>query len=219
MTDKQNTYNHTTADKPAAHAINAVLVAIKAELRAAMNGIAAKAFRQSGTAYRLVYGVELPRLRAIASEFEPDRRLALALWSDNIRETRMLAVMLFPSADFDSDIADLWAEDLRRDEAELAGLLVMDHIATAPYAADKAFRWMADERETLQLCGFMTITRLLMQGAQLSPAAEAEFLDQAAASLSTDYLPLRKAATNALLRYGENNPTAQHEIDNILTCT
>ena len=218
MTDKQHTYKHSTDDKPGTHSINDTLVAIKAELRATMNGVASKAYRQSGTAYRLVYGVELPRLRTIAADFEPDRRLAMALWNDNIRETRMLAVMLFPEADFDCDIADLWAENLRRDEAELAGLLVMDRIATAPFAADKAFQWMADERETLQLCGFLTITRLLMQEAQLSPAAEAEFLDQAVASLVTDYLPLRKAVTNALLRYGESSPTAQHKADNILTC-
>jgi len=41
-----------------------------------MNGIAAKSIRESGMGYRLVYGVELPRLREIAAAYTPDRRLA-----------------------------------------------------------------------------------------------------------------------------------------------
>ncbi len=219
MTD---THTHTTPPtdcKQAASSTDDDIVAIKADLRAAMNGVAAKSFRQSGTAYRLVYGVELPRLRSIAAAYEPSRKLAIALWNDNIRETRMLAVMLFPQADFDSDMADLWAESIRRDEADLAGLLVMERVAPATYAPDKAFRWMADQSETLQLCGFLTMTRLLMNGAQLSPAAEAELLDQAASALPSDYLPLKKAVANALMRLADSSPATQHTIEIIISCS
>ncbi|MBQ9284726.1 MAG: DNA alkylation repair protein [Bacteroidaceae bacterium] len=219
MTEDYNQQEGPTANTPSGYPVDEAIQAIKTDLRAAMNGVAAKSFRQSGTAYRLVYGVELPRLRSIAAEYKADRRLALALWNDNIRETRMLAVMLFPIEEFDADMADLWAEALRRDEAELAGLLVMDLLAAAPYASEKAFRWMADEREVLQLCGFLLMTRLFMQGAELSQTAEAEFLDQATATLPTDYLPLRKAVTNALLRYGLTSPSAQNTTDKILLCT
>jgi hypothetical protein len=48
------------------------------------------------------------------------------------------------------------------------------------------------------------VNRLLMQGAQLSPDAEAEFQDQAAATLSSPFLPLRKAVQNALVRLEES---------------
>ena len=41
----------------------------------------------------------------------------------------------------------------------------------------------------------------MMQGAVLSPDAAAEFQDQAEATIGTDYLPLRKAVQNALLRF------------------
>ena len=46
---------------------------------------------------------------------------------------------------------------------------------------EKAFEWMADEREYFQLCGFMLMARLLMKGNQLTERSEAEFLDQAMA--------------------------------------
>ena len=193
------------------------IISIKADLRAAMNGIAAKNLRQSGSAYRLVYGVELPRLREIATAYTPERHLALALWNENIRETRMLAVLLFPHDEFDSNMADLWVGELRRDEADLAGLLVMEQIATSAYATDKAFEWMAEEREIFQLCGFLTATRLIMNGAQLSPRAEAELIDQAEASLGTSYLPLRKAIANTLLRLAQNAPHLEKKIDKLLS--
>ena len=41
---------------------------IKAELRAAMNGVTSRTIRESGMGYRLVFGVELPRLHEIAAE-------------------------------------------------------------------------------------------------------------------------------------------------------
>jgi hypothetical protein len=75
---------------------------------------------------------------------------------------------------------------------------------------------MADERSVYQLCGFLTLTRLLMQGVQLSPDSEAEFLDQAAATLPTEDLPLRKAVTNALLRFGERSEEDWKKAEGIL---
>lgn len=180
---------------------------IKAQLRAAMNGVAASAIRRSGMSYRLVYGVELPRLRQIAGDIlqEEDstpqslRRLAIQLWQEDIRECRQLAILLYPVPEFDADIAGIWIDSIRPEQAELAQLLSMDILCHTPYAAEQSFRWMADERPLFQLCGFLTLTRLLMQGAQLSPSAEMEFLDQAAAAQASDYLPLRKAAQNAIL--------------------
>ena len=177
--------------------------AIKADLRAAMNGIASKAIRESGMGYKLVFGVELPRLREIAADYAPDRRMALELWQENIRECKMLAILLFPQEEFDADIADLWISSLRPEQAELAQLMALDRLSQMREAPELAFQWIADEREMFQLCGFLIIGRLLMRGAQLSPDAASEFRDQAAATLPSPFLPLRKAVQNALLRLEE----------------
>ena len=186
---------------------------IKADLRAAMNGVASKAIRESGMGYKLVYGVELPRLREIAADYTPNRHLAQELWQENIRECKMLAILLYPHEEFDRDIATLWIEDIRPEQAELAQLLCLERLSTQPYSAEQSFQWMADEREMFQLCGFLILTRLLMQGAQLSPASETEFLDQAAATLPSPFLPLRKAVQNALLRFGESSDEAAQRVE------
>lgn len=189
---------------------------IKADLRAAMNGIASKAIKDSGMGYKLVYGVELPRLREMAADYEPDHRLAQALWQENIREYKMLAILLYPREEFDWDIADIWLADLPMEQAEIAQLLCMELLSTIPGAADHAFYGMADERPMYQLCGFLILTRLLMQGAVLAPDAEVEFLDQATSALSTTALPLKKAVTQALVRFGESSEEAQQKVDGIL---
>jgi len=190
--------------------------AIKADLRAAMNGVASRAIRESGMGYKLTFGVELPRLREIAAGYTVDRHLAQALWQEPIRECKLLAILLYPHEEFDRDIATLWMEDIRPEQAELAQLLSLERLSTQPYSAEMAFRWMADEHEIFQLCGFLMLTRLLMQGAQLSPASELEFVDQAAAALPSPYLPLRKAAYNALMRYSETSAEAERRVRQII---
>ena len=182
---------------------------IKADLRAAMNGVAAARIRESGMGYRLVYGVEIPRLREIAEGYTPDRHLAQELWGENVRELKMLAIMLFPPKEMYRDRAMMWIDEIRPEQAELAGLLAMHLLAPQEYAADLAFCLIADENEVRQLCGYLTMGRLIMQGAQLAPHAEAELRDQAQTALAADYAPLRRAAANTLARLDtETRPAA-----------
>lgn len=185
------------------------LASIHADLRSAMNGIAARSIRESGMAYRLVYGIELPRLREIASAYAPDRHLAQELWQEDVRECKMLAIMLYPIGDFDRDMATLWVEAIQPSQVELAQLLAMDRLTHLPDAADLAFQWIAEERPMFQLCGFLVITRLLMQGGRLSPDAEAEFIDQAEAAQHATWTPLRRAVQNALVRLDREEPPYQ----------
>lgn len=60
---------------------------IKTQFRLAMNGVASTQMREQGLIYKLNFGIELPRLRTIASEYAPNHELAQALWKENIRES------------------------------------------------------------------------------------------------------------------------------------
>ncbi len=178
--------------------INETLNDIRKELHANMNGIASAYMRQHGANYRLNWGIELPRLREIAGEFEPNHQLAQRLWNENVRESRILATMLMPIEHFDPALCQLWAEQVPN--AEMAQMAVMNLFARLPYAADMAFRWMADKSEMMQLMGLLLITRLMMQGVELNPRAIAEVRDQAESCLRSPNLHLSKAALNTLTR-------------------
>lgn len=173
---------------------------IKSKLRLYMNGMISQSMRDKGMDYKFNFGIEYPRIKEIAAEYEPNHDLAQALWKENIRECKIMAGLLQPVDSFYQDIAEIWIEDIHY--PELAEYTVMNLFQHLPYASEVIFPWMADEREYFQVCGFLLTARLIMQGLQLDDRAEAEFFDQAFTGLESDSLQVRKAAATALRKYG-----------------
>lgn len=187
---------------------------IKSKFRLFMNGMVSQSMREKGMEYKLNFGIEYPRIKEIAAGYEPDHELAQALWKENIRECKILAGLLQPADTFYQEIADIWIEGM--DYPELAEYTVMNLFQHLPYASEVVFRWMADEREMFQLCGFLLMARLLMKGEKLNERAEAEFLDQACTAVEGDCGPVQKAASVALRKYAhqsrENKRTVSKQL-------
>lgn len=179
-----------------------------------MNGMVSQSMREKGMEYKLNFGIEYPRIKEIAAGYEPDHELAQALWKENIRECKILAGLLQPADTFYPEIADIWIEGMGY--PELAEYTVMNLFQRLPYASEVVFRWMADEREMFQLCGFLLMARLLMKGEKLNERAEAEFLDQACTAVEGDCGPVQKAASVALRKYAhqsrENKRTVSKQL-------
>lgn len=172
---------------------------IKSKFRLFMNGVISQSMREKGLGYKLNFGIEFPRIKEIAAAYEPNHEVAQALWKENIRECKILAGLLQPVDSFCPEIADIWIEDMHY--PELAEYTVMNLFQRLPYASEVVFRWMADDREYFQLCGFLLMARLLMKGQKLNERAEAEFLDQAFTALEGDIVSVQKAAALALCKF------------------
>lgn len=172
---------------------------IKQALRGMMNGPVSASMRSKGLAYRVNFGVELPRLVEYAATLPHERALAAELWQEDIRECRILAALLMPPAEFAPEVADVWVEQMRF--AEEAEQCTMHLFAHTPWASGRAFRWVADERELFQLCGFLLFARLFMQGKALDARDADEYLDQTLAALRSERPAVRRAAHKALLKY------------------
>lgn len=187
---------------------------IKGQFRLYMNGIASQSMREKGLDYKLNFGIELPRLKEIAARYEKNHEVAQTLWKENIRECKILAGMLQPIDTFYPEIADIWIEDMHYPEiAELTCLNLFQYL---PYASEKAFEWMADEREYFQLCGFMLLARLLMNGNKLNERSEAEFLDQATAALESEGVLSQKAAATALKKFAVQSKENGKKVNRLL---
>ncbi len=175
---------------------------IKKELRANMNGIASKAMRDAGMTadYRVNFGVELPRLRELASDVaggmlpadgereETQAGLAQQLWKESVRECRILATMLYPPQRMDIELADIWCDGIRT--VELAQIAALNLFSRIPQASTLAFRWIAGEDEMKQITGFYSLFHLI-RGGQLSQRSAEELSDQAEAALQSENLQLR----------------------------
>lgn len=187
---------------------------IKRNLHGMMNGPVSSSMRQKGLAYKVNFGVELPRLQAFACELPHTYELAAALWKEDIRECRLLAGMLMPPECFDGELADLWVSQMRYpEEAECTTLHLFSRMACA---SDKAFEWMASSQAKAQLCGFLLMARLLMQGAMPTRRDQQEFLDQAAAALQSDDTATARAAGKALVKFMELGPAQEREAEEVL---
>ncbi len=177
---------------------------IKKQFRLYMNGVVSQSMREKGLDYKVNFGIELPRLREIAAKFEKNHEVAQALWKENIRECKILAGLLQPFETFYPEIADIWVEDMHY--PEIAELTCMNLFQYLPYASERAFRWMADEGEYFQFCGYMLMARLLMRRCELSERAEDELIDQGLTALQGESGPVRRAASAALRKYAAVRP-------------
>ena len=172
---------------------------IKTQLRLSMNGVVSQSMREKGLVYKLNFGVELPRIKEITARYEKDHDLAQALWKEDIRECKIMAGLLQPVDSFFPEIADIWVEDIRN--VEMAELTCMNLFQYLPYAPAKSFHWIADEREYLQICGYLTIARLLMKKGDMNERAESEFLDQAICAFLTGSHQVQNAVMTAVRRF------------------
>ena len=179
-----------------------------------MNGVVSQSMREKGLDYKLNFGIELPRLKEIAAKFEKNHDVAQALWKENIRECKILAGLLQPVETFYPEIADIWVEDMHY--PEIAELTCMNLFCHLPYASEKAFEWMADEREYFQFCAYMLMARLLMQGKEMNERAENEFLDQSLSALHDESAKVRRASATALGKYARQRRDHARKLHKLL---
>lgn len=196
--------------------INEVIREIKSKFRLFMNGVISQSLREKGLQYRLIFGVELPRIREIAAQYEPNHELAQALWKEDIRECKILAAYLQPVESFYPEIADIWMEQIHN--TELADYVCMALFRRLPYASQKAFQWMASENRMGVYMGFRLMTHLFaLLGATMNERSRDEFIDQATVTMESDDLIVKQAALSALERYAsfgeEQSAEVQHLLD------
>lgn len=176
---------------------------IKAQLRLSMNGAASQSMREKGLLYKINFGVELPRLKQIASDFPKEHHLAQALWKEEIRECQILATMLQPVECFLPEIADIWVDRIHTQEiAEIASMNLFQHL---PYAPQKSLQWMASDQPMMQACGLLTAARLLLKKGDLNERVENELLDQGITAFLSGPYVVRSAASALLRRYMQHS--------------
>ena len=174
---------------------------IKQSFRQLMDGATAQSMRDKGVQYKLNWGASIPMLREKAEELGKNYQLAIALWKEDVRECKILATMLMPPDEVLPEVIDIWMEQMPSQEmAEQASFNLFQHL---PFAPAKAYEWMASDKELYQLCGFLVITRLFMNGQEPNERGINEYIDQLEVALQGPSLAVRKAALQSVQRFSE----------------
>lgn len=171
--------------------IEKIDIDIKKELRASMNGILSARMREAGMPFKLIFGVELPRLQDIAKEFTQDKELANHLWKQNIRETKLLAIMLMPPEAFTFETANDWAETLAT--AEEAQVLAMMLLSKTNEAKEVCLKWLKEGKALKSTCACLCLRHLLIKGTELSKEERRVVEECLTKQLPDANLHLRKA--------------------------
>ena len=109
--------------------------------------------------------------------------------------------MVMPADEMLPEIVDIWMEQTNSVEmAEMASFNLYQYL---PFAADKAYQWMASPNPIPQICGFHVLSRLFMNGQEPNERGINEFLDQAIAAIQGPSLAVRKAAVTCVMRFAD----------------
>ena len=178
---------------------------IKQSFRLLMNGVTASSMRQKGVEYKLNWGVNIFDLQRMAVDYGKDYELAVELWKEDIRECKLLATMIMPAEEMPSEVVDIWMEQTRSQEMiEMAVFNLYQHL---PYAAQKAFQWMAADNDLYQIAAYLLLARLFMQGLEPDERGINEIIDNAVSALEGGTLQVKHAALKCLTHLAELGDT------------
>ena len=112
---------------------NEQIRAIKSEFFALRNGEIADRLRRAGSPYKIIFGLQLSQLDAMAARLQKSTELADALWQNtSTRESRLLAVLVYPLESLTRQVAaDMLAQ---ADTRELVDLLCFKLVRNLPDA-------------------------------------------------------------------------------------
>lgn len=184
--------------------INKEVLEIKKSLRLSMNGIVSAHQRKQGLDYKINFGVEIPRLKALATEYDKSRELATKLWNSSIRECKMLAIFLMPTEEF--TIADATEWIASAPFTEIADHLAMNLLSKLDNVQDSALQWIENDKGLFSYCGFLTLSHIFRKGKALNKEQESTYFMNIAKILGKENRsihPLINSAYTSLMHYLE----------------
>lgn len=117
---------------------------IKREFFSFRNGLLADTLRRGGSPFKIIFGLNLPQIKEVASHYLPDKELATLLWENiSTRESRLIAPMLYPVDEMDKATAVSWINDIST--PEVADVAVHSLLKRLPYSKELIPELMASE--------------------------------------------------------------------------
>ncbi|MDR1743976.1 MAG: DNA alkylation repair protein [Dysgonamonadaceae bacterium] len=189
---------------------------IRSDLRLAMNGVISASMREKGMNYRMNFGVDIPKLRAIAKRYVPNAVLAETLWQSEMRELKILSTMLHPVTDFSKDKAEKWASEIPNQE--IREQVCMNLFQKLDFAHELVEKWIYAVDENLRTTGFWLFVRLAVSGSPVLKNRDIQVIvGRAIGDLSAASVFVRQSALNVLKCAGRKSPAIAGRILNELS--
>jgi 3-methyladenine DNA glycosylase AlkD len=176
---------------------------ILAELEALSDPEALPFMQKYGITPARAFGVSIPDLRKIAKKTGMDHSLALRLWKEDTRETRILASMIDDPDVVTEEQVDAWVRDF--DYWEICDQCCMNLFEDTPFAYRKCLEWSSLEREFEKRAGFVLMARLAVSDKKAGDSKFRRFLPIIKRESTDDRNYVKKAVNWALRQIGKRN--------------
>lgn len=171
---------------------------IKRSFRLYMNGVAAASMRRKGLDYKINWGIQLPDLKRMASQYGQDAELARALWTESgVRECRLLATLIMPPGQLDCDEAVRWATTSQL-TSEIMEMAVFNLFQHAECADSLALQMLRQPDASVRTGAYHLVCRLLKRGRTVGEATIDALLEAARADILTADRQLLHALVSCL---------------------
>lgn len=197
--------------------MDTILRNIRTDLRLSMNGVTASSIRAKGVGYRMNFGVDILRIKKIASKYVADKVLAETMWGDDVREFKILATMLYPVEEFTIDDAHRWARDVVNQE--IREQVCKNLFQSLPFADSLVPVWVSDEDEVIRTTGYWLFARLCIARREFYAQNNVQgVLESAMGDLKSESLLLRQSALNSLKFFGRISPQNAANVMELVGC-
>ena len=123
-----------------------------------MNGIVSGQMAENGIIYKKNYGVSIPRIKEIASQYTPNHDLAQRLWNLQIRETMIMATLLEPVETFTPEMSRVWIESFH--QIEIVEQACMNLFSKLQFSNTLCMECIKSDNTWKQITGFILAARI-----------------------------------------------------------
>ncbi len=180
---------------------------------AAQNGPVSDMLKNAGMKYKTIYGLSMFDLRRIAGKFYPDTKLAEELWKKDVRELKVLSLLIEDPEQVTKETVLSRANEFHNIElAEQAGGYLFPKL---PFAQELVTPLCQSDNEFTQASGFILAGKLSQSEKEITNEQFIEYLKLALPYGHSASLPLRRAISTALRLIGRKNETLNKEAETI----
>ena len=173
------------------------------ELKSLSDSKAIEGMAKYGITPERTYGVSIPNLRNMARKIGKDHRLAQQLWTEDIRETRILASIIDDPSEVSEEQMERWVKDF--DYWEICDQCCMNLFEKTKLAYQKCGQWSSREEEFVKRAGFVLMARLAVSDKKADDERFERLLPLIKREASDDRNFVKKAVNWALRQIGKRN--------------
>jgi 3-methyladenine DNA glycosylase AlkD len=174
------------------------------------NGDVAHQMTAAGIVYNMNYGVSITQLRDFAKTSGLSSSFAEQLWAENLRETKLLALMIWDPADIAPDKADSIAAQLIT--GEMVEIACHHLFCNLSFARDKVAEWAASETMFVKMAGLFLGARLAKLDKNLPDAFFGSLFEIVSKQTSVNVIYIKKSIVQLLLAMASRSPQLKAEV-------